>query len=267
MTPNYLYRLRITKLLNDIQTALTNFDPDAIHDVRVSIRRMIALNSILRNAGTAPYSKKELKILKNKFRRAGLLRDIQIQNQLLDTWEKKLELTFDMYRTNLNRREKLLRGHFARAFRTINLKRSIPDNARRSAVCAEIQKVLENSYHDFIEKSKGGHPLHPLRITAKKLKYTLEIQQACFPGFGPTENFRKYLAHIQDLLGSWHDVEMAMQSVNGFIKRNSAKLTDPGHYGSLLALMEKEKETVLLEVDKELGREVPLKEHVLVVLT
>ena len=58
-----------------------------------------------------------------------------------------------------------------------------------------------------------------------------------------------------------------MQSVNGFIKRNSAKLTDPGHYGSLLALMEKEKETVLLEVDKELGKEVPLKEHVLVVLT
>jgi CHAD domain-containing protein len=266
MTPNYLYRLRITKLFNDIQLALTNYDPEAIHDVRVSIRRMIALNTVLRNAGKAPYSKKELRILKNKFRQAGSLRDIQIQKQLLDGWENKLQLRFDLYHKALERREKVLQCNFARAFKTINLKRTIHDKSKRNSVCMEIEEILENSYSDFHEKSSREHGLHPLRITAKKLKYALEIQQACFPGFGLTEAFRKYLAHLQDLLGTWHDLEMTIQYLNGFIKRNGSKITDPGNYDTLLALMKNEKKTVLSEVEQELGKEAPLKEQVSVVL-
>lgn len=267
MTSHYLYRLRITKLLSDIQIALLHFDADAIHDVRVSIRRMVALNSILRNAGHAPYSKKELRVLKNKFNRAGSLRDIQIQNQFLAEWEKKLQLNFDLYQKALYRREKLLQCHFARAFRTINLKRTIPYHIKRNAVCQEIQKILESSYRDFNEKAHGDYPLHPLRITAKKLKYALEIQQACFPGFGPTEAFRKYLAHIQDLLGTWHDLEMAMQYLNGFLKRNLFKIPNPADYETLLSLIKSQKEAIVCDIKKELIKNIPLKEHLSVVLT
>lgn len=267
MTAYYLYKLRITKLLRDIQSALMDFDAEAIHDVRVSIRRMIALNSVLSNAGKAPYTRKELRILKNKFERAGLLRDIQIQNQLLQEWEKKLQLSFDFYRKALSRRERLFQCHFERAFKTINLKRTIPDKASRSAICREIQKIIEKSYHEFNEKAHGDYPLHPLRITAKKLKYALEIQQSCFPGFGSTEVFRKYLAHIQDLLGTWHDLEMASQYLTGFIKRNILKIANPQDYETLLSLIKIEKEALISDIKKELTKDIPLKEHLSVVLT
>ena len=95
----------------------------------------------------------------------------------------------------------------------------------------------------------------------------MEIQQSCFPGFGSTEVFRKYLAHIQDLLGTWHDLEMASQYLTGFIKRNILKIANPQDYETLLSLIKIEKEALISDIKKELTKDIPLKEHLSVVLT
>lgn len=267
MTPQYLYRMRVHKLTQDIQSALENCDPDAIHDVRVSIRRMVMLCSILKRSGKAPYSKKELRILKTKFKRAGALRDIQVQLQLITVWEKELQIRFDQYKKYLERREKTLQQYFKRAFQTLNLRKLIPDGVRRLSFCQDIEKELQSLDADFRQKSQTNHPLHPLRITAKKLKYLLEVQQACYPGFGSTETFRKYLAHLQDLLGSWHDVEMGLQQVTRLVNRNIMKTEDPLLHSVLIDLMKKEKEEKLSEIQAELLKQIPMKERLSVVLT
>ena len=265
MNPIYLYKLRILKLTHDINSAVERFDPDAIHDVRVSIRRMVTLCSILEASGQAPYSKKELQILKKKFRRAGALRDIQVQLHLLNEWENRLQDRFELYENHLRRREKILQQYFKRAFLTINLKKTLPDSVGRLLFRHHIEKELQRLDDDFRKKSLDVRSLHPLRITAKKLKYTLEIQQACYPGFGPTELFRKHLANVQDLLGSWHDVEMGLHHLTYFMKRQKIKTDD--QYDSLLILMKREKEMLLLDTQLELKNQIPMKELLSVVLT
>lgn len=267
MTLQFLYGLRIKRLEHDIFRALENCDPDAIHDVRVSIRRMLMLCSVLKASGEEPYSKKELQILKKKFRRAGALRDIQVQLQLLKAWEDKLSLRFDAYRLHLDRREKTLQQYFKTAFLTINLKKTISDVVSRIAYCRAIEKELKSLDDDFRFALQGTGSLHVLRIITKKLKYMLEIQQSCYPGFGSTETFRKYLAHIQDLLGAWHDIETGLQHVNYFVKRHSIKIEDPALYDNLIAFMKKEKETMLLEIRSELQKQIPIKELLSVVLS
>ncbi|MBL7994431.1 CHAD domain-containing protein [bacterium] len=267
MTLQFLYGLRIKRLEHDILRALDDCDPDAIHDVRVSIRRMLMLCSVLKESGKAPYSKKELRILKKKFSRAGALRDIQVQLQLLNLWEDKLSLRFDAYRNHLERRAKTLQQYFTTAFLTINLKKTIPDIVSRITYCRAIEKELRSLDDDFRFALQGAGALHELRIITKKLKYMLEIQQSCYPGFGSTETFRKHLAKIQDLLGAWHDIEMGLQHVNYFVKRHRTKIEDHALYDNLIAFMQREKETVLLEIRSELQKQIPIKELLSVVLS
>lgn len=267
MTPYFLYTLRIKKLEQDIFRALEDCDPDAIHDVRVSIRRMLMLCSVLKESGKAPYSKKELRILKKKFRRAGALRDIQVQLHLLNSWEDKLQLRFDLYKQHLERRGKTLQKYFRTAFLTINLKKAIPNRVSRIAYRRAIEKGLQGLDDDFRLALQQTGSLHKLRIISKKLKYTLEVQQACYPGFGSTETFRKYLAQVQDLLGAWHDIETGLQHINYFIKRHRIKIADPALYDNLIAFMRKEKETILLEIRSELQKQIPIKELLSVVLS
>jgi CHAD domain-containing protein len=266
MTPAYLYRQRALKLIRDINLSLTDCDPEAIHDVRVSIRRMIALNRILRNASKAPYSKKELSVLQRKFRRAGNLRDIQVHLHLLTQWEDSLGQTFILYRRHIKRREKSLQQYYERAFATIHLKTNVSHTIRRAAVCDEIQKTLNELYAQFQEKKKVKSRLHSLRITVKKLKYVLEIQQACYPGFGETESFRKYLAHLQDLLGDWHDIEMGLQHLNLYMKRRKKTIADSADHEPLINLMKRKKGDLLVQIESEIRHEIALKENVSVVL-
>lgn len=267
MTPHYLYRLRIHKLVSDINRALEGCEPEAIHDARVSIRRMVMLCAVLKRSGKEPYAQNDLRILKGKFRKAGALRDLQVLHQLLTGWEDKLQIHFDLYRKYLDRRKKTLQKHFIRAFQTINLRKTIPDNVNNFTFRRDIEKELRRLDDDFRHKLQATDSLHQLRITAKKLKYTLEIQQACYPGFGSTETFRKYLAHVQDLLGLWHDIETSLYNCGYFIRRNKVKLETPYIYEELICLMEKEKEMALVELHAELKKNIPLIETLSVVLS
>ncbi len=268
MTAYFLYKQRLHKLKRDIATALDGCDPDVIHDVRVAIRRLAALNMILREAGEPLYYRKEFSVLKNKFREAGRLRDIQVHMQLCGALEDRLGAVWTSYRQYTVRREKKARQNFLRAFRAIHLKSFVPEKLDRGEVCRQIEKTVRSSYEIFKEKMNDQEQLHTLRIAAKKLKYQIEIQQECFPGFGGTEPFRKYLADLQDILGAWHDLEIASQQINQYINRHRATVNDSDRYmhAAISELIRSEKERYSLQARAQLQNEVPLREQVSVVL-
>lgn len=196
-----------------------------------------------------------------------MLRDIQVQRQWLHLCEKKLQQNFVLYQQYLERREQILRGYFTAAFMTIRFKKTIPDTVSRQSFRQNIEKQLTRLEEDFRKRSRMTHALHPLRITAKKLKYTLEIQQACYPGFGVTENFRKYLAHLQDLLGAWHDLETGLHHVSYLVKRHKNNTDDLQSLNTLITVMKNEKEKTFLDAIEELKKKVPMCETLSVVLS
>ena len=58
--------------------------------------------------------------------------------------------------------------------------------------------------------------LHQVRIRAKEARYTIEIAQQCFPELGYSDELVKKLRGLHQVLGKWHDDEIALEHLETF---------------------------------------------------
>ncbi len=206
----------MNRVLELSETARERWDEDAVHDLRVALRRCRTMADVLTQVNPDPGWRKLKKSARPVFQALGRLRDRQVERR----WAKKLGGSGDLFRRHLLKslaeRERTLKLEAERALDAFDRKewrkwsRKLPAKAQffpvESVVFQRLAAARLNEAMDLFDrarKSRSRVAWHRLRIGLKGFRYTLE-------NFLPQryEAWSGELKSLQDLLGEVHDLDV-----------------------------------------------------------
>ena len=214
--PKLGLRAWMERVLVECDRAAAGFDADAVHDLRVALRRCRSLADGLMAIDPDPSWKEMKKAGKKLFQALGELRDMQVMAE----WIEKLGAPDDPVAV------KLLNHVHAReteckqfAFKDLNQfdrkqwrqwSRTLPRRAARVRLGSVVylHLALEKwtaayDLHKHAIRTRSRVSLHQLRIGIKRFRYTVE-------NFLPRQHalWGDDLKELQDLLGEVHDLDV-----------------------------------------------------------
>ncbi|HTV60078.1 MAG TPA: CHAD domain-containing protein [Verrucomicrobiae bacterium] len=206
----------MTRVLELCPKVEDSWDADAVHDLRVALRRCRTMADALSEVNPSPGWRKLKKASRNLFHQLGVLRDTQVERE----WAKKLAPAVDAARktllAHLTRREKQERKIARQALEQFDRKewkkwlRKLPEKERffplESVVYQRLALAQLNSAVGLFQAAQKGRSRvawHRLRIGLKRFRYTVE-------NFLPqrSEVWIEDLKRLQDLLGEVHDLDV-----------------------------------------------------------
>jgi CHAD domain-containing protein len=194
-------------------------NPDRVHKLRTTIRR---LEVAMATSGVPQKPQdKACKLLKKLRRRAGKVRDIDIQYTALQSVnirreEKfKAELLEELHEIR-QRREKKLIATLKPKFRARLRKRL--DNLRAESKVLSLGERVSQALGQLQELQQGWtqrkpstiEELHAFRLRSKRVRYAFELAN----GFGAADQYLKVLKSMQDALGELHDWATLSETVS-----------------------------------------------------
>jgi CHAD domain-containing protein len=224
-TPIVQLRENAKRLEAALTVGLADPSPKAVHELRSSTRRVEAQIDLLGMVHGLPSWKasaeKVLRRLKTLRRKAGSVRDCDVQDKLLKDEDRELtsapEAPSDIgkARDKLRKRIAKSRQRCERKLLT-EIDRQLPKLARdtekllaalkeakhsefpAASLLAEIERRLEPV---TVSRERGEDHLHDLRKAAKRARYQCES----IPGAQAAAMARRFES-LQDAGGSWHDL-------------------------------------------------------------
>ncbi len=214
-------------------------DADAVHDMRVAVRRMRAVVRGLRDGFPPPMFESLYEELRWFGRELGTMRDLDVQlareDALATAMPPALRSGLDEYREHLHRRrEEALAGvrlvlDSRRYFQLLQrLERFVDGRTRAPAsgpggrpAVALAAETIAKAHHKLTKRGDkaGAEPLpeelHAVRIRAKRLRYGLE-QFGMLAG-KPARRAAARLAELQDVLGAYNDSVTAAGFVRSYV--------------------------------------------------
>jgi CHAD domain-containing protein len=233
-------------------------DAEAVHDLRVALRRARTVLEVSRPVLGRFYVDEVRRALRDVQRATGALRDEEVLLELV----RSLGVEHDdvgRWLESRARRERRLRGALVRLVRGGGLKpgrrlldallafRVKPSRDKRLAKFA--RRAVEGARRE-VERRRGAHTddgdaLHRLRIAYKRLRYTVETFAEVLPG--DLAALAQPSARFQGRLGELHDVDMAVACV----RRARALSTEARE--ALLAALARERTVRLAAFAREQG--------------
>jgi exopolyphosphatase/guanosine-5'-triphosphate,3'-diphosphate pyrophosphatase len=206
----------MTRVLKECSRAARRFEADAVHDLRVALRRSRAIADGLSNVDPD----KSLRALKTDsrelFRSLGNLRDIQV----MLNWVQKLDPTDDplkpRIREILSQEQEAAKSDAATALGEFDVRRwrkwsrDLSEKSRRIPAGSHVFEHLAlerwieaREMHRRAIRSRSRIGWHRVRIALKRFRYTLE-------NFLPRHyaEWSEELKSVQDLLGAVHDLDV-----------------------------------------------------------
>jgi CHAD domain-containing protein len=203
------------KIERDLLRLRKGYDADQIHSFRTTTRRLQVLLEQLQPPSDRN-SKKLLKQLSRIRRRAGRIRDIDVQLAALRSLKIPLE---PRRKTSLVQKLVDLREEREAQLGKLLKKRRVSEIARRVRRCSrranlgdvkEPYKVAQALWASACDgKSRiDEETLHRYRIAVKRARYAAEFA----PKSSETARFIAQLKNLQNVLGRWHDWFLLTQS-------------------------------------------------------
>jgi CHAD domain-containing protein len=209
------------RVLAELKNVRSSPDADAVHDLRVAIRRCRSVAALMEEVDPDPAWPAMRKLARKLFRALGALRDAQVMNE----WVKKLAPETDAVRTHLQAAfesgEPALRVAAVRAACKFDekswsrLERALRQRARLVSVgslaaeCLALERFERaKDLHAKALRTEKARPWHALRIGLKRFRYTVEC---LLPE--PYAAWSDNLKRVQDLLGDLHDLDLLSASV------------------------------------------------------
>jgi CHAD domain-containing protein len=204
------------RVLKELDAVRESPDPDAVHDLRVAIRRCRSVAAVMEEVDPDAAWPDMRKLGKKLFRQLGELRDTQV----LEDWARKLGPDSDAVCARLlfafSTQEKELQGAALKAVEKFDqkawkkLERKLHWRSRLvpldglAAECLALERLeAAKELHVRALRAEKPEAWHELRIGVKRFRYTVE-------SLLPTryEDWGEQLKRTQDLLGEVHDLDV-----------------------------------------------------------
>jgi len=211
------------RALKERARVLSSPDEDAVHDLRVALRRCRSLASVFEEVDPHPAWRDLRKSSRKLFRSLGVIRDSQVQ----EAWVLKLAGADDALRPQIlyavkagrDRQERDAKKSAAKfddknwpkLAHTLRSRSKLIPGDGPAAQCLALERLEEAAeLHRRALRTEKPKPWHELRIGVKHFRYTVENllpNQHTSWGSG--------LKRIQDLLGDVHDLDVLLETVRG----------------------------------------------------
>ena len=204
------------RVVKELEHVRSSPDPEAVHDLRVAIRRCRSVAAVMEEVDPDPAWPAMRKVARKLFHGLGALRD----SQVMDEWVKKLAPETDPVRIQLQSRfetsEPGLRESALRAANKFDQKswKRIERNLRHrsrlvpagslAAECLALERFESaKELHSKALRTEKSNPWHASRIGLKRFRYTVE---SLLPD--KYAAWSDNLKRLQDLLGEIHDLDV-----------------------------------------------------------
>lgn len=204
------------RVLKELDTLRKSPDKDAVHDLRVAIRRCRSVAAVMREVDPDPAWHAMRRLPKKLFRKLGELRDTQIMDEWVaehgaenDKLRVALHAFFqqkepELLQQTLRLAEKLDAKGWSRLERKLRKRARLVPAGSLAAQCLAVERLSEaKDLHARALRVDKPAAWHALRIGLKKLRYTVEsLLPQQYALWSP--NFKQ----LQDLLGEVHDLDV-----------------------------------------------------------
>lgn len=215
-----------------LDKSVTERDEEAIHQMRLSVKRTRALFSFISFLEKDKAGKKGLKKIKKVYKPAGKIRDLQVQQDVIDSYEKRLNISFRSYSDYLTVQEEKSHQELKRAVETfpeesfdkmeIEL-REILNKYSEEQLIDQAGNIFESKLTEV--KQLYGLPtdkdknLHKIRRILKEARYLLDVFSGIIDEFRGLKVSYERLREIEKALGKWHDQVNAANYLRQFSKQ------------------------------------------------
>ncbi len=218
---------RWKKYRAELKRCRAEFSNEAVHDLRVAARRMLALIQLLNSIAARPRLQKLTRAFKDQLNEFDGLRDTQvILAEISETIQELPQLQKFQY--HLQAVEENLLKTLRKKLKVIDLfdaskrirktRESLETNNDDELALQTLQAVdqaflVTKQRHSWIDSAQSA-TIHRVRIAFKAFRYMVEIIQPLLKDF-PPDNF-KQMNDYQSLMGEIQDVEVIMQTLADF---------------------------------------------------
>lgn len=223
----------------NFQVVLAEFEVEAIHKMRTSTKRLRALLQLIEYLADGKFrAKKQLKKIRQLFKYAGKIREIQIEMVTLSAYSEKLKIKFPEYAEYLKYREKKEIARFLRALPEIDKKGIIIDDDYILKTIKNIPaKKLNKNVPGFIELKKQtlldlnklqvtNPRIHENRTHIKQLYYLYDHLTELSGQKEILKMKKEKMREIEQMIGSWHDLVNSGPLLKAFFKTKDFKKHD-----------------------------------------
>ncbi len=221
----------------ELKRTRREFANEYVHDLRVSIRRLIAAIKIGRAVVHQDRFKRSRRLLKSQLDAFDALRDTQVQLTIVEELQEDLPEIVP-YRDHLRKQEKKLITRLGKAIKEFHSNGLAQQVARlRKALLAKdipegesvILSVADEAYSVVIQRKaavRADHTesIHRLRLAFKKFRYTVEGIYPLLPGNHAPHDLRRRLHDYQAAMGDIQDIEVGSQMLAAFVAKSHKEL-------------------------------------------
>jgi CHAD domain-containing protein len=204
------------RVLKELDHVRKEPETDAVHDLRVAIRRCRSVAAVFQEIDPDPAWEQMRRVPRKLFRKLGDLRDAQVVGEWVkklaagdDSLRAQLRASFETNESDLRQRalraaEKFDDKAWKRLDRKLHKRAQLVPAGSLAAQCLAVERFEEaKELHTQAQRTDKPKPWHQLRIGLKRLRYTVEN---LLPE--QYELWSDNLKRLQDLLGDIHDLDV-----------------------------------------------------------
>ena len=221
-----------------VKTCRREFSEEAVHDLRVATRRLLAVLDIVRVLDPHPGLQKARRSLKIQVDDLDDLRDVQVMLvEISETIDNFSDLK--SFETHLQGREKrLLRlarkrinalklSEFKKRIEEISesLKKPTDNDTSRVQSYQAVDNTYLKTMQAFVQvDASQPSTIHRLRLAFKKFRYMVEVIQPMIPDY--PELHLEHMHAYQSAMGDIQDIEVFLSTLNDYSESGAASF-DP----------------------------------------
>ncbi len=240
-----------------------SMDEDAIHQMRVAIKRIRTIQKLKKHINFPTIiDDEQYGAIRRIFQVSGMLRDLQIQQELLKRFRKELKFDFADLTRHLSGQEAILTTRLNETIREIDFSQfsALPDPVATLGDLDE-KADLERQSLDFLKKKISKiqrlillldreEQVHDLRKQVKQLFFILQFLETHFPE-SPLGDYRlKALKDIGEHLGDWNDRDVFERMLGDFLdEKPGSYLFENAEYQIMIYVLADEKRNLLNGLD------------------
>ena len=243
---------RVSSIKKILELEPVFFTNESFHDLRVEIKKVNALFEMLSFCKNKFKRKKVFMPFKSIFRKAGLVRELQVEEMLWNTL--RIPDLNENYFKILKRRESLMRKKF-HSFINDKLIISLDERSKEADFyLKEMSNIdIDNYFKDIEQKIQSILPgktihadtLHKLRKELKKYYYNRKIFRFQTP---QQKSLLGEIDAFQELLGKWHDFVITENHLIKISQLNNLNSEEINHIQNILLKLRKQSQLLMKKI-------------------